>query len=68
MIKDKKSILLNVTTDLCNEIDQVITETDQNRTQFIKRSIIKNLNYMNKVELPKIREHRYQYDTIISSN
>jgi hypothetical protein len=68
MKTDNKSILLNVPISLCKEMDSLVNEIGMNRTSFIQQSIIRNLSYMNKYELPTIRNRQYNYDAFFSSN
>jgi hypothetical protein len=63
-----KSILLKVSKPLCEKMDTVVTKVGMNRTSFIEQSIIRNLKYMNKYELPIIKNRQYNYDVFFSSN
>ncbi len=63
-----KAILLNVSKTLCKEMDELVNEIGMNRTNFIQQSIVRNLRYMNKYELPIIKNRQYNYDVFFSSN
>ncbi len=66
--RNDKAILLNVSRSLCNEMDNLVVEIGMNRTSFIQQSIIRNLKYMHRYELPIIQNRQYNYDNFFSSN
>ena len=64
-MRQDKAILLNVPTLLCNEMDKLVDEIGLNRTNFIQQSIIRNLNYMNRYELPGIKNRQTNFDNYL---
>jgi hypothetical protein len=66
--RNDKAILLNVPTLLCNEMDELVDEIGMNRTNFIQQSIVRNLSYMNRYELPGIRNRQSKFDELLLLN
>ena len=51
------AILLRLPTKLLEETDRLCEEIYSSRSQFIRQSILRNLDVCRNVELPAIREH-----------
>jgi predicted DNA-binding protein len=62
-----KAVSLNLPSTLCYKMDEITEELGMTRTAFLHQSIARNVEYMNKHELPMIRQRQRNYDTIISS-
>tara|TARA_Y100000034_G_scaffold135629_1_gene208335 strand:- start:65 stop:301 length:237 start_codon:yes stop_codon:yes gene_type:complete len=57
--RNDKSILLNLPAHHVEQIDQYSTELSITRTQFLRQSIERNLQYFVRNELPALRRIRH---------
>jgi metal-responsive CopG/Arc/MetJ family transcriptional regulator len=54
------AILIRLPESLLTDIDKLVNETYTNRSVFIRQSILRNLDIIQNVERPAIREHYKQ--------
>lgn len=59
-----KAVSLNLPSSLCDDMDKIADELGMTRTSFLHQSIQRNVDYMNKVELPLIRERQSNYNHV----
>ncbi len=62
-----KAVTLNLPSSLCNEMDEIVSELGLTRTAFLHQSIIRNVEYMEKVEMPIVRQRQKNYNKIRQS-
>lgn len=61
MKQNKKSMLLNLSPDLHWQLGEIATALGKTKTAFIRQSIIRNLDFVRKHELPQLRQVEQNY-------
>jgi len=54
-----KPVLLNLPTDVVEQIDACSSELEVTRTQFLRQSVQRNIAYFQKNELPTLRRMKH---------
>ena len=58
----QKQILLNISFPLADKVDQAAFHLGINRTRFLRLSILRNLSYFSKNELPLILKRQNEFE------
>ena len=64
-MKATKTFLLHISEGLLSEIEDIVEELQCSKSQFIRTSIIRNLDITRNVEIPMLRErYRQSYEKL----
>lgn len=62
MQSNQKSILLNLPVPLCEQVDFAAEALQMTRTNFLRQSILRNLDFFTKHELPVVKARQGQFE------
>ena len=64
-MKSTKTFLLHLSESLLDEIEDIVEELQCSKSQFIRTSIIRNIDITRNVEIPMLRGHyRQSYEKL----
>lgn len=68
MSNKTKGVLVNLNKDVCSEVDNLLGYTGLSRTNFIRQSIIRNIEFTKKYELKYYKQKQKHFDEICSGH